>query len=110
HKYSADGVYTVTLTITGDCGTASKTTMVVISGIDLEDNILNRSLSVYPNPTYGKVHISFHTESSESVEISITDLSGKQVVRRTADHFNGVFDEVIDMEHLAMGTYLLKIE
>ena len=55
HSYTANGTYSVTLTVYSDCDTASKTFNVQVGTIGIEDNAGITALMIYPNPTQGLV-------------------------------------------------------
>ncbi|MEQ9262037.1 MAG: PKD domain-containing protein, partial [Owenweeksia sp.] len=110
HDYTANGKYQVTLTVTGPCGTASFSDSVTIAGISIEENIISRSLAIYPNPSSGMVNISFDTESSDDVTLTVLDLSGKVVRMIKSSNVNGRYDDKLDISELARGSYLLKVE
>ena len=111
HTYGANGTYTVVLTVTDTVGcksTAYDTTTVTVN-ISLEENLLSRSLEIYPNPTQGQVRINFGTGDSEDAVIRVLDISGKEIMNWSIDNLNGKFDGVIDISKLADGVYILEI-
>ncbi len=110
NTYTANGSYYVTLTVTGPCGTVSFSDSVTAAGINVEENIISRSLDIYPNPSSGKVNVSFETAGSEGAVLIITDLSGKIVQQINATDLNGRFNDQLDISSLARGTYMLRIE
>ena len=110
HTYTANGTYYVTLTVTGPCDTATFSDSVTVAGINLEENIISSSLSIYPNPTSGMLDVSFDTQGSGDAILSITDLSGRLVEQIDATDLNGHFKDQLDLSKLARGTYLLRVE
>ncbi|MGB0177463.1 MAG: PKD domain-containing protein, partial [Owenweeksia sp.] len=110
HSYTANGTYQVTLTITGPCGTDVHQDSVVVGCIGLAENMITQSLSIYPNPTSGRIQVSFETASSDGANITILDLSGKAVLRFDVTDLNGRFDDYLDISELANGTYMLRVE
>jgi ELWxxDGT repeat protein len=65
----------------------------------IEELINNIQLSIYPNPTYGKINI----ETNERVEnISVLNISGKEILKTIKTE--------IDLTNYENGTYILKIE
>ena len=108
HSYDTNGTYNVVLTITGPCGTDTVSQTVVIAGISLEENALSRSLEVYPNPSNGKVTISFKTTGQDAV-VRIMDVAGKEVFTITRENVNSEFSQTIDIGKLADGVYLLEV-
>lgn len=62
--------------------------------------------TVYPNPAQNVVNIGWATANGEEAVISITDLSGKQVVNTTVK-MNGV--TTLDVSSLQTGVYMMTI-
>ncbi|MAN04827.1 MAG: hypothetical protein CMI35_17235 [Owenweeksia sp.] len=110
HAYTANGNYTVTLVVSNACGSDTITDTFDIEGISVEENPISRSLALYPNPTAGSVRVSFDTEGSEDVSLTVLDLSGKRIMNWNFTHANGRVDEELDLTDLATGTYVLQIE
>lgn len=100
--------FTVTLTITNDCGTSETYTMDVTSdplGINSANGI--SALAVYPNPTSGIITIAGDFGSS-NVTVEVIDLSGRLVKSyNNASHSGNQF--TINLEGLAKGSYQIKI-
>src|SRR3989344_7038801 len=59
HEYTANGTYTVTLTVTGPCGTDTYTQVITITEVGIQDADLANTLSIYPNPNNGVFTVSF---------------------------------------------------
>ncbi len=110
-QYSGNGTYDVTLTVTGDCGVTDDTTITItVSGIDLTENPLERSLRVYPNPSDKVVTVDFNTLGQSSAIIRITDISGREMMHLEETAINGnTHSRKIDIEQLAPGTYIIEI-
>ncbi len=110
HPYTTNGIFTVKLTITGDCGIDSVSKAITTAGISLEENRLGRSLELYPNPARSTVNVSFDAESSGDARITVLDLSGRIVMEVQEANLNGKYKGSLDIRTLAKGTYMLKIE
>lgn len=110
YTFTANGSYLVQLVITSDCGNDTVTKTITITGIGLEENVLDRSLEMRPNPFQDEVQISFTTASSEQVTLHINDLSGRLVMQKVLLNTNGKYEGTLDLTHLARGTYLVKVE
>lgn len=65
---------------------------------------------LYPNPTAGKLNISFQSESSGKTQIRLLDGSGKVVIEDVVDVQNGFFSKEYSIEGKSRGTYLLQIK
>ena len=70
---------------------------------NLSTNVFNgKEVKVYPNPTENYFTIE-GVESNEIKEVSLFDLNGKKLIVN-------IKNNVLDINHLSAGTYLLKIE
>lgn len=93
-----------------------------VSGINFERSIKNKTItykpasvatisgetmfSIYPNPASDVVNILWADATEKDATISITDISGKQVVNTTVKT-NGV--TTIDVSQLQTGFYMMKV-
>ncbi|MDX5346165.1 MAG: choice-of-anchor J domain-containing protein [Hymenobacteraceae bacterium] len=104
HTYAVAGTYTVSLTVTyaNGCSAMDTLQVSVVTGIK-ED--LAASVKLYPNPTSGKVFLEL--EKAEQVTVAVHNMQG-QVVRKVRT--NGEAKVVLDLEGLATGSYLIKVD
>jgi Secretion system C-terminal sorting domain len=73
------------------------------STLGIEENILNNTFSIYPNPTSNVLNI----KSSQDIDnVTIYNLLGQNVASFTK---NEITDSSIDMSELSKGLYLVKI-
>ena len=70
----------------------------ITTGISDDIKLNNKSVSVYPNPSYNGV---FKLNTDELFEVLVTDISGKFVLRTTSN-------QVIDLSDYPQGIYMLK--
>jgi len=66
--------------------------------------------NAYPNPTSGKLTVSFNATSKEKYVLKVTDLIGKVMLSRANTAEEGVNLQEIDLSDIAKGMYLLSIE
>ena len=66
-------------------------------------------LSIYPNPTYGQINLSFNKSATE-LQYRIQNLSGKILLQRNLPVVNEGRNVTIDMVDLPAGMYLLIVE
>jgi hypothetical protein len=92
---SANGSYAIEVTI-GNCTETSACEAITTIGLD-ENTMI--SLTIYPNPTFGKLNI---TTDSEVQKVSIFDVTGSLVQQEELSSFS--------VETLAPGTYTLSIQ
>jgi hypothetical protein len=65
-------------------------------------------LSIYPNPTNGKVTVQFESESETPTDITVMDMRGRIVVKRN-NELGSKFSREIDLSHVENGFYILII-
>ncbi len=67
----------------------------------------NNSVELYPNPSNESIHLLFKMNiGNQSVGVSITDLSGKELMRQ---HVNNVANKGISISGLSSGMYMAEI-
>ncbi len=84
---------------------------LVIDLIDVEDPLsLEESieLKVFPNPASDLLTISFSLESSEAVELALTDMTGR-LIRKVDHRYTNTILEKWDLKPLRPGHYILQI-
>lgn len=67
------------------------------------------SFSASPNPTAGMLNLQFQTEAGPT-QIRVTDLAGRELLRRELDDFDGAFEGQLNLSRAAKGTVLLIIQ
>ncbi|NNJ55005.1 MAG: T9SS type A sorting domain-containing protein, partial [Bacteroidia bacterium] len=102
HLYSSTGFFTVKLTVWSDCGMETITEDVSIFNLSVEE--LENTLTVYPNPTQGKVNIRLENNTA-NFDVTVVDMTGKVFAE-----YNDVDENTaIDLTDLSTGFYFLKI-
>lgn len=75
----------------------------------VNDNKITNQIKVYPNPTQNVFNINFGILNLNQVQISITDLQGREVIRlNDADVANKEIQ--VDVAELSSGMYILNVE
>lgn len=80
-------------------------TGVDCSSLSVDDNILENSVSFYPNPT--KNNLTIENNNLISFDVKIYDVLGKEVF--TADN-EGVRNQTVNLSSLKTGVYLMQIK
>lgn len=75
-----------------------------------EQNAGETGISVYPNPTTGKVNISLQLAESEKLAFEICDLSGRRIISEIQSIASGNAVTSINTNGLNAGIYFLKIK
>lgn len=108
HTYGADGVYTVTLIASGNCGsdTISQTIGLVAAG---EPSWL-RECSLFPNPNGGAFTVAITGASQPELYLSLFNQTGQMLVRHTFDFRSGTLRQALDFGAIQPGVYALQIQ
>lgn len=73
------------------------------------DNLLESSISIYPNPTNGYSQLSFELENAKKVNVSVYNLLGMQIVTYSLGKINNTSLDM-DFSNQPSGIYLIEIE
>jgi hypothetical protein len=66
-------------------------------------------LIIFPNPASGSLNLKINAASNQMVRVELMDLTGKLILTENAIISPDGSASSIDIEHIASGTYLLKI-
>ncbi len=108
HTYTVNGVYTVTLTVTGPCGTETYTQTVTIVDVGIGEETLENSISIYPNPNDGHFTVTFLLNESKDVTVEMTDISGRVISATQYNNVN-VVNQEMNSGDLADGVYFVRV-
>lgn len=108
HVYAVDGDYTVTLTVTNECGSAESTALVSTTTIGIND-AEEANFSLYPIPASTVLNLRSLNTIDELLTVDIISMSG-QVVRSTQfRNINSAGVVNIDINGLSNGVYHLRL-
>jgi PKD repeat protein len=108
HVYTQNGVYTVTLTVTGPCGTSTYTQTITITQVGIVDADLANTLSIYPNPNNGVFTVSFEFANAKDVRVDLTDVTGRIIISEERYGVTSYRNEVGSTD-LSNGVYFVRI-
>lgn len=78
------------------------------NGVGIEQTSTQGLLNVYPNPATSNVNVSWPlTSTGAAAVVTVTDLQGRVVIRRSMDNFTGV--ETLNIADLKSGLYLVEV-
>jgi hypothetical protein len=109
YQASGNGTYTVTLVVSGPCGSDTTTQSITIDcvvGLSMPQNL---SITVFPNPNDGLFKVRFQGLEEEAFLTVFNEL-GQQVYARQIAGCMGECDELVDLQDVASGTYIAKIK
>ena len=111
----ADGSIVVTdgngnelLFISGNWGSDVTSHFEVTSGVGIEE-VLENSISVYPNPTFNNTTLSLNLIESNKVIIELVNTIGQKVFTKEYQMIAGLNNIPLLVENLNVGIYYLNI-
>ncbi len=111
HIYADEGVYTVVLSATNECGTITYQEEVTVTGPTSIDKIdILSAVNINPNPNNGDFVLSMNAIASGEVRIEIYNIMGQQV---KADNFqisSGHNNKAIELGNQTSGAYLILLK
>ncbi len=73
-------------------------------------NTVVASIAAYPNPTNGKLNLSWQALATEKATITITDITGKEVIQSSLTLTKGSGNQQFDLSGLNNGLFLMNIK
>jgi hypothetical protein len=67
------------------------------------------NMALYPNPTDGEINVEFYLNAASTTQLTILDLTGKQLNSYSVNASTGKNVAFIDVNELSSGVYLLNI-
>ncbi len=116
---TAAGNYKVTVTSQQGCTATSKEGVVTNScGLTISSGEISSAqsanagtqLSVYPNPSTGKVTARFNSGISGNVKLNVYDLSGRLLMTKTEQVLKGANAFALNLSTLASGIYYVELQ
>ena len=109
HAYSNTITYTVTLTVTNECGSDTFTDTVALSTIGLDDLFLDGDVAVYPNPSKGEFTIDMTVLGSSDITVQVENMLGAIVYESTPGTVQGTHSENISLGNAPAGMYFVRV-
>ena len=73
------------------------------------DKLVIDAMKVYPNPNTGKFNIGFTLTQKGTTQISVSDITGKEVFAETLKDFTGAYQKELDLTENVNGTYFISV-
>jgi PKD repeat protein len=109
HVYNTSGLFTVSLTVTNTCGSSTSSANIDVIVSDVNNLTKDWNVNVFPNPTSGQFTVALDGIFGD-VELSITDVAGKQIRAWNYSNIATGWKTAIDASELAKGIYILKVK
>ena len=75
-------------------------------GLDEENS---SEISIYPNPSTGNFNLNISNVNTASVDVEITDVSGKVILSNAYNTNNGSVNESINISNVDDGVYIVRV-
>jgi hypothetical protein len=98
---------TVTVIAFGPCSSDTATFTFDVNQISVDEDFMNGTLKIYPNPTRGLFNVEFATATATNVEISIVNMVG-QVISNEVVTVNGLYNNQFDLSNESAGVYFIQ--
>lgn len=109
HIFNAIGTYSVTLTITNDCGTSE-----IIQTVDVITSVFDPNvdfdLVVLPNPNNGIFEMIIESSEADELNWNMYNLQGQSVREGILSVAIGTTRQVVDGKNLPAGIYYLRLQ
>ena len=79
------------------------------SALNLNEEEILREVRLYPNPSEGEINLKFYTFQESDVNITIQDVTGKELQRNRIKASNGENLVLMGTENLSAGMYFVRI-
>ncbi len=99
------GNYTVTLTVTDGSGNTSSCEFELDAVLGVEDEVLDSSISLVPNPTFGNIKLTYNGDVALTA-IQVIDVNGR-MIKNVIPSITEITD--FNIADLADGFYFIKI-
>lgn len=78
--------------------------------LDLNESKELRSLTLYPNPSEGKVNVSFSSQFYDEAKLIVYDVFGKELMFQNIHINSGENSVLLNLSNLSNGMYIISIE
>jgi len=87
------------------------TMTISVGGVSTKDNLLNASLTVFPNPTTDLIQLDLKSVTTlTNVQIILFDKGGRALAKQSATIAGNVWQQQFDVSEFAAGAYFIQIE
>lgn len=104
HAYTSSGKYTVTLTVSNECGSFSFTQNIDIK-VSTQEISFIEAFSIYPNPNNGIFNLLIKSKQKTSLKLTMVDMSGKEIYKQNYDIIEGTNLKEVKLNGISAGQY-----
>jgi PKD repeat protein len=110
--YAEPGTYTVSLTTSNAAGTSpaiDKTDYIVVEEVLGMQNPLKGMVSLYPNPTDGKVTVDINGDAGNDVSVEVYDMLGRKVSETKGQSIGGNQKMDLNLSGSGEQVYIVRV-
>lgn len=109
HTYTAEGVYTVILTVANACGDTSRYEQIIGITVGVFLPQFLETFAVWPNPAAGQFTLYLEGKPQKNTAVELFDDTGRAVLCETLDFQSGSVQKAFSCHHLPPGSYLIYL-
>lgn len=81
-----------------------------VSTVSNNSSLPASAVSIYPNPTNGQITLKIDNTTGETLQYSVWDLQGKNILTSEPARYSGIFQTNVDLSNATQGVYLIKVQ
>ena len=81
----------------------------LLKTISIQTSLSNTAIDIYPNPVSDILYLNTDNEKAKSIQLSIFDITGRTIVKKSAEIHQGKENMSINISMLEKGMYILHI-
>ena len=108
YVYEEDGDYTVTLTVSNECGSSTISKLVSTTSVGINDGEVV-SFSLFPNPASSVLNIQSSKSIDENLTLEIISISGQTIKTDQLNKISSADVIAVDVSGLSQGVYFLRL-
>lgn len=113
HDYLLANQYYQNFAAIYNVSTSSSITACVypyITTVSTNPTTQTQHINIYPNPTTGQITLNVDNPTGETVQYSIWDIQGKNILTSEPARYTGLYQANVDLSTYPQGVYLLKVQ
>ena len=107
YNFTTTGNYSVQIQQFNECPTFTSNSSLITINVE-ENEAVQFDLSVFPNPSEGRVVVKTHASRPTAAQLNVLDMTGK-IVYTTNENLNGGLNLIAIEEQLSAGVYTVEI-
>ena len=107
YTFTANGTYTVVVTVGSCSSTASSPIVITTTGIEEANNPY--LLSIFPNPNDGNFNVSFNVLDKGAYRLELTNALGQLIFKDQISEYTGLYKKQLSVVDYGKGVYTITL-